>query len=53
LLLLIGHDAAIEQTIKDLKAHGFGLKDEGELDNYLHCEITFLATKMGGFINHT
>jgi hypothetical protein len=37
--LLIGHDAAIEQTIHDLKAHGFGLKIEGESDDYLSCKM--------------
>jgi hypothetical protein len=40
-LLLIGNDAAIEQTIEDLKAHGFGLEIEGELDEYLSFKIAF------------
>jgi hypothetical protein len=49
--LLIGHDAAIEQTIKDLQANGFGLKIEGELDDYLSCEISFSQDKSKGWIH--
>ena len=49
--LLIGHEAAIEQTINDLKAHGFGLKIEGELDDYLSCEITFSNDNKRGWIH--
>ena len=49
--LLIGHDAAIQQTIDDLKANGFGLKIEGELDNYLSCEISFSQDKSKGWIH--
>jgi hypothetical protein len=50
-LLLIGHDDAIEQTIHNLKAHGFGLKIEGELDDYLSCKITFLKDNKMGWIH--
>jgi hypothetical protein len=50
-LLLIGHDDAMEQTIHDLKAHDFGLKIEGELDDYLSCEITFLKDNKMGWIH--
>jgi hypothetical protein len=39
--LLIGHCKSIENTFEDLKANGFGLKIEGDLDDYLSCEITF------------
>ena len=49
--LLIGHEAAIEQTIKDLKNSGFGLKIEGELDDYLSCEITFDRDNKIGWIH--
>jgi hypothetical protein len=49
--LLIGHDAAIEETINDLKARGFGLKIEGELDDYLSCEITFSRDNKKGWIH--
>ena len=49
--LLIGHNAAIEQTIKDLQANGFGLKIEGELDDYLSCEISFSHDKSRAWIH--
>ena len=49
--LLIGHEATILQTIEDLKAHGFGLKIEGELDDYLSCEITFAKDNKMGWIH--
>jgi hypothetical protein len=50
-LLLLGHNDAIEQTIHDLKAHGFGLKIQGELDNYLSCKITFSKDNKMGWIH--
>jgi hypothetical protein len=34
-----------------LKAHGFGLKIEGELDDYLSCEITFSNDNKMGWIH--
>jgi Reverse transcriptase (RNA-dependent DNA polymerase) len=49
--LLIGHNAAIEQTIKDLQENGFNLKIEGELDDYLSCEISFSRDKSKGWIH--
>jgi hypothetical protein len=49
--LLIGNDSAIESTIEDLKKSGFGLKIEGELDDYLSCEITFSRDKSKGWIH--
>jgi hypothetical protein len=48
--LLFGHEDAIEQTIHNLKAHDFGLKIEGELDNYLCCKITFSKDNKMGWI---
>ena len=49
--LLIGHSKAIEQTINDVKNHGFTLKIEGELDDYLSCEITFSRDNKKGWIH--
>jgi hypothetical protein len=49
--LLIGNDAAIEQTIEDLKAHCFGLKVKGELDNYLNCQIAISNNNKTGWIH--
>jgi hypothetical protein len=42
-----GHEAAIEQTIKQLKESGFGVKVEDNLNDYLSCNIVFdkLKTK--------
>jgi hypothetical protein len=48
--LLIGHNAAIEQTIIGLQANGSGLKIEGELDDFLSCKISFLRDKTKGWI---
>jgi hypothetical protein len=45
------HNAAIEQAIIDLQANGFGLKIEGEFDDYLSCEISFLRNKTKGWIH--
>ena len=39
--LCIGHDKAIEETIKQLKQEGLSLKIEGTLKDYLSCEIRF------------
>ena len=41
--LLVGTEKGISDTVNDLRKAGFNLKIEGELDDYLSCEITFSA----------
>jgi hypothetical protein len=36
-----GHEAAIDETISQLKASGFGIKVEDNLTDYLSCNIVF------------
>ena len=49
--LLIGNDKAIDQVISDLKKGGLTLKIEGELDDYLSCEISFSGDNKRGWIH--
>jgi len=49
--LLIRNEVAIEHTINDLQKSGFKLKIEGELDDYLSCEITFSRDGKQGWIH--
>ena len=43
--LLVGHPAAIEETIELLKENGLVLKVEDDLHDYLSCEIQFSPDK--------
>ena len=49
--LLVGHDKAIQQVVIDLKKKGLTLKIEGELDDYLSCEISFSRDGKRGWIH--
>jgi hypothetical protein len=40
-----GHKAAMDETISQLKASGFGVKVEGNLTDYLSCNIVFDKNK--------
>ncbi len=48
--LLVGHPAAIEETVQQLKAHGLILKIEDDLADYLSCEIVFSKDKRSAWL---
>ena len=43
--LLVGHPAAIEDTIKKMRKNGLILKVEGDLKDYLSCKIKIFKDK--------
>ena len=49
--LLVGDKQEIEDVITDLKKSGFSLKIEGNLEDYLSCEINFDEMKSKGWIH--
>ena len=49
--LLVGNQAAIDETISDLRKEGFTLKVEGSLHDYLSCEITIDRENKMGWIH--
>lgn len=49
--LLVGNQKAIDRTIQDLRREGFTLKVEGNLQDYLSCEITIDRDKKMGWIH--
>ena len=49
--LLIGNEKAINATIDDMKKEGLSLKIEGNLDDYLSCEISIDEKKKSGWIH--
>ena len=49
--LLIGDSAVMEETVKDIRASGFNLKEDGGLDDYLSCEVTIDGDKKKGWIH--
>ena len=51
--LLIGNNKAINATIDDMKREGLSLKIEGNLDDYLSCEILFDKKRKSGWIHQS
>ena len=49
--LLVGDQAAIDATVEGLKKHGFKLKEDGSLLDYLSCEVTFAKNGKEGWIH--
>ena len=49
--LLISNDNAIHATINDMKKEGLSLKIEGNLDDYLSCEILIDEKRKSGWIH--
>ena len=49
--LLIGTEEAINEAVEGLQAHGFKLKEDGTLHDYLSCDVILSDDKSEGWIH--